>query len=69
MKAKIISMENCQNCATLKMSCPDVENIVVDPMDFLPFCRATEIRTMPFVVLTGDVQELKKALEAVNVHE
>lgn len=69
MKKVIVSMRDCQNCATLKAMVPDASNLEIDPMDFLPFCRAAGIQNMPFLVVTGTVPELAKLLEDKDVQE
>lgn len=69
MKKIIISIDNCQKCTALKAMAPNTDNIVLDPMDFLPFCRAAGIKTVPFVVVTGEPHELAKILEDKDVQE
>ena len=67
MKKTIIGTDNCQNCAMLKNMVPGVDFIELNPMDFLPFCRAVGIQTVPFVIVTGTPQELGKLLEDKDV--
>lgn len=66
MKAVIIGMPNCQNCNMLKGACPDVEKIEMNPVDILNFARVVGIKSVPFVVLTGDVGELQAALKTID---
>ena len=63
MKKIIISMQGCQRCQSLKAMVPNTECLTLDPMEFLPFCRAVGIQTMPFVVMIGEPQELAKELK------
>ena len=69
MKKFVVSIADCQKCAMLKAMAPDAENLVLDPMDFMPFCRAAGIKTVPFVVITGEPHELAKILENKDVYE
>lgn len=62
MKATIISIPLCSKCESLKALCPDVESVKIQPNDLLPFARAVGLREMPFVVISGDVEELKNLL-------
>lgn len=66
MKAVIIGMPNCQNCNMLKGACPDVEKVEMNPVDILNFARVVGIKSVPFVVLTGDVGELQAALKTID---
>lgn len=66
MKAKIISMENCQRCAMLKMLSPDTDVLTVEPMDIVEFARLAKISTMPFVILTGEPQELADKIKDIK---
>ena len=63
MKATIISIENCHRCNTLKTLCPDTDAVTIQPAELLPFARAVGLREMPFVVVSGDVEELAKLLK------
>lgn len=63
MKTTIISIPLCHKCETLKTQCSDTESVIMQPNDLLPFARAVGIREMPFVVITGDVEELKKLIK------
>lgn len=66
MKAVIIGMPNCQNCNMLKNACPDVEKVELNPVDILNFAREVGIKSVPFVVITGDVDELQNVLKTVG---
>lgn len=63
MKKTIISIENCQKCAMLKAMAPDTESVVLQPDELLQFARAVGIKGMPFVVITGEPQELANELK------
>ena len=63
MKATIISIANCHKCNTLKTLCPDTDAVTMQPAELLPFARAVGLREMPFVVISGDVEELSKLLK------
>lgn len=63
MKKIIISMENCQKCAMLKQMAPDVDAVVVKPSEILQFAQLVGIKSMPFVVLTGEPHELADAIK------
>lgn len=63
MRKIIISMENCQKCEMLKAQCPDAEVVKADPSELLQFARLVGIQNMPFVVVTGEPQELAEMLK------
>lgn len=69
MKKIIIGMNGCSRCKSLQAMAPDATYMELDPMDFLPFCRALDIKTMPFVVVVGEPHELAKVLEDKDVQE
>ena len=58
MRKIIVSMENCQRCEILKAQCPDAEVVKAEPSELLQFARLVGIQSMPFVVCTGESQEL-----------
>ena len=63
MRKIIISMNNCQKREMLKAQCPDAEVIKADPSELLQFARLAGIQSMPFVVVTGEPQELAEMLK------
>lgn len=63
MRKIIVSMENCQKCEMLKAQCPDAEVIKAQPSELLQFARLVGIQSMPFVVCTGEPQELAEMLK------
>ena len=62
MRKIIVSMENCQKCEMLKAQCPDAEVIKAEPSELLQFARLVGIQSMPFVVVTGETNELATIL-------
>ena len=63
MRKIIISMENCQRCEMLKAQCPDAEVVKAEPSELLQFARLVGIQNMPFVVVTGETNELTEVLK------
>jgi hypothetical protein len=63
MRKIIISMENCSKCKTLAEQCPDAEVIKADPSELLQFARLVGIQNMPFLVATGEPNELAEVLK------
>ena len=55
-------MENCQRCEMLKAQCPDAEVVKAEPSELLQFARLVGIQSMPFVVVTGETNELATIL-------
>lgn len=47
----------------LKELCPQAEYIEVKPQDILFAARELKLTSMPFAVITGDVEELAKQLK------
>lgn len=60
-------MENCQRCETLKAQCPDAEVVKAQPSELLQFARLVGIQSMPFLVVTGEPQELLKTLKQGDI--
>lgn len=63
MRKTIVSMELCQKCEMLKAQCPDAEVVKAEPSELLQFARLVGIQGMPFVVVTGEPQELAEVLK------
>ena len=63
MRKIIVSMENCQRCEMLKAQCPDAEVVKAEPSELLQFARLVGIQNMPFVVVTGEPQELAEVMK------
>ena len=63
MRKIIISMNSCQKCEMLKAQCPDAEVIKAEPSELLQFARVAGIQGMPFVVCTGEINELAEVLK------
>lgn len=56
-------MENCQKCEMLKAQCPDAEVVKAEPSELLQFARLVGIQSMPFLVVTGEPQEIATILK------
>lgn len=67
MRKIIVSMDNCQKCEMLKAQCPDAEVIKAEPSELLQFARLVGIQNMPFLVVTGEPQELLKTLKQGDI--
>ena len=63
MRKIIITIPNCPKCKMLMAQCPDAEHIELQPAELLQFARATGIQSMPFVVVTGEANELAGVLK------
>lgn len=63
MRKIIISIENCQKCEMLKAQCPDAEVVKAEPSELLQFARLVGIQDMPFLVVTGETNDLAKVLK------
>ncbi|MFQ6744920.1 MAG: hypothetical protein ACLRFN_03000, partial [Alphaproteobacteria bacterium] len=66
MKCVVFSAENCPKCEMLKTTCPDVECIEITADNQIPvlnFCRMANIKSLPFVVMTGELNELEKTIK------
>lgn len=62
MRKVIISIDGCKKCEMLKAQCPDAEVVKAQPSELLQFARLVGIQSMPFVVVTGEPQELADIL-------
>lgn len=63
MRKIIIGIPGCGKCKMLKELCPQAEYIEVKPQDILFAARELKLTSMPFAVITGDVEELAKQLK------
>lgn len=63
MKKIIIAIPNCPKCEMLKAQCPDAEAVKAEPSELLQFARLVGIQNMPFVIVTGEPQELAEVLK------
>ena len=70
MEVKIIpntEFSGCHKCKMLKEMCPDTPYIdSLDPKALLEFARGVGICTLPFLVVTGEPDELAKIVEAAK---
>lgn len=65
MQKIIICTPGCSKCTMLKDQCKNTKSIEVPQDVLLVFARAVGIQSMPFVVVTGDPQELEKDIKGV----
>ena len=66
MRKIIVGMENCPKCKMLKEQNPNAEYIEIkdnDIVNLLVFARIVDIKSMPFVVVVGEMNELDEALK------
>ena len=63
MRKIILSQPGCNKCKSLAASCPDAEVVELDQALLLSLARAVNITSLPIVVLTGDVEELKEIIK------
>lgn len=66
MRKIIVGMENCPKCKMLKEQNPNAEYIEIkgeDMLTLLAFARIVDIKSMPFVVVVGEMNELDGALK------
>jgi len=66
MQKIIVSMPGCSKCAMLKDQCKNTKSVEVPQDTLLAFARAVGIQSMPFVIVTGDPQELEKEIKDGN---
>lgn len=58
MRRIILSMPGCSRCKSLAAQCPDAEVVELDQATLLALARATNVKMMPMVLLSGEVEEL-----------
>ena len=66
MRKIIIGMENCPKCKMLKEQNPNAEYIEIkgeDMLTLLAFARMVDIKSMPFVLVVGETNELDGVLK------
>lgn len=63
MRKIIVGMNGCNKCKMLKEKNPDSEYVEADPQAIIPLARELQFAEMPFVVLTGSVEELDGELK------
>ena len=56
-------MPGCSKCAMLKDQCKDTKCVEVPQDTLLAFARVVGIKSMPFVIVTGEPQELEKEIK------
>lgn len=60
MRTIIVGMAGCAKCKRLKELRPDAEYIEANPQSIIPLARELNFAEMPFIVLTGSVDELSE---------
>ena len=63
MRKIIIGQPGCSNCKMLKMSCPDAEEVIPQPSELMAIAKIMNVKSLPIVVLTGELGELSKVLK------
>lgn len=63
MRTVIVGIPGCSKCKRLKELNPDAEYVEANPQAIVPLARELKFAEMPFVVITGDVEELDKQLK------
>lgn len=66
MKAKIVTMPSCPKCESLRAMCPDTTAVDVDMPTLLAFAKQIDVRAMPFLVISGEPDELAKIVKEVQ---
>lgn len=69
MRKILVGMENCPKCKMLKELHPEVEYIEIkgdDMTALLSFARMVDIKSMPFICVLGEQNDLDNEL-SVNV--
>lgn len=62
MRKVIVGIPGCSKCKRLKDSNPDAEYIETKPETILPLARELKFSEMPFIVCTGNPEELSEIL-------
>ena len=63
MRKIIVGMDGCPKCKRLAELNPDAEYIEADPQAIIPLARELKFAEMPFVVITGSVDELAEEMK------
>lgn len=63
MRKIIVGIPGCSKCKRLKELNPDAEYVEVNPQAIIPLARELQFAEMPFVVLTGSVDELAEEIK------
>lgn len=67
MRKIILSMPGCSRCKSLAAQCPDAEVVELDQATLLALARATNVKMMPMVLLSDEVNELAEVLNCGSV--
>lgn len=63
MRKIILSQPGCSKCKSLAVQCLDAEVVELDQATLLALARATNIKMMPMVLLSDEVNELAGVLK------
>lgn len=63
MRKIILSQPCCSKCKSLAAQCPDAEVVELDQATLLALARATNVKMMPMVLLSGEINELANVLK------
>lgn len=63
MRKIILGQPGCMKCKTLAAQCPDAEYMELDQALLLSLARATNIQSLPIVLLSGELPELQEVLK------
>ena len=63
MRTVIVGIPGCSKCKRLKELNPDAEYVEANPQAIIPLARELQFAEMPFVVLTGSVDELAEEIK------
>ena len=63
MRKIILSVPGCSRCKSLVAQCPDTEVVELDQATLLALARATNVKMMPMVLLSDEVDKLANILK------
>jgi len=63
MRKIILSQPGCSKCKSLSALCPDAEVVELPMESLLSFARQLNIKSLPIVVMTGELEELAQKIK------
>lgn len=66
MEIKIVTIPDCSKCKMLKAENPETPTVEVNLPSLLVFAQQTGIKSMPFLIVTGEPTELSKIIKGAN---
>lgn len=63
MRKIIVGINGCAKCKRLKELNPDAEYVEASQQAIIPLARELQFAEMPFVVITGSVDELNETIK------